>query len=305
MINLKASYEVAFSPDGQLLIAIGRDVVLWDFPRGEKRSRVHPLSHPSHVAFSRSGDRLAVKNTAGWIVILEPATGQVAVDFGNKRDGEGCGPVFSPCDRYLVDGTWGGGLLVRDAVSGKVVFEARRAGEMIRGIGCNMDGNLWIVCHAPKATTHDKPPADCYFSRLSWPFDGGEAVVLPTRLPFVRSFAVAPNGRNIAVVYGAPPTTLVVVGVERGDVVACLDVTIGGGGGPLRWSPDGTLLGSVQDGRIIFYSCETWEELGMYSVEYASSVAFSPDGDLVAVGSRASGTVLHLAEILSSKTSLK
>ena len=97
-INLKVSYEVAFSPDGQLLAVIGRDVVLWDFPRGEKRFRVHPLSHPSHVAFSRSGDRLAVKNTAGRIVILDPATGQVAVDFGNKRDGEGCGPVFSPCD---------------------------------------------------------------------------------------------------------------------------------------------------------------------------------------------------------------
>lgn len=60
-INLKVCYEVAFSPDGQLLAVIGRDVVLWDFPRGEKRFRVHPLSHPSHVAFSRSGDRLAVK----------------------------------------------------------------------------------------------------------------------------------------------------------------------------------------------------------------------------------------------------
>ena len=116
-INLKVSYKVAFSPDGQLLAVIGRDVVSWDFPRGEKRFRVHPLSHPSHVAFSRSGDRLAVKNTAGRIVILDPATGQVAVDFGNKRDGEGCGPVFSPCDRYLVDGTWGGRLLVRDAGS--------------------------------------------------------------------------------------------------------------------------------------------------------------------------------------------
>ena len=160
-----------------------------------------------------------------------------------------------------------------------------------------MDANLWIVCHAPKATTHDNPPSDCYFSRLSWPFDDGEAVVLPTRLPFVRSFAVAPDGRTIAVVHRTSPAALFIIGVEGGNLVASLDMAIGGGGRSLNWSPDGTLLGVVQDGRIIFYNCETWEEVGMYSVEYASSVAFSPDGDLVALGSWASGTVLHWAEI--------
>ncbi len=304
-ISLKVSYEVAFSPDGRLLAAIGRDVVLWDLSRSEKRFRVHPLPHPSDVAFSRSGDRLAVKNTAGRIVILEPATGQVVVDFENKRDGEGCGLVFSPCDRYLVDGTWDGRLLARDAASGKVVFEARRAREMITGIGCSMDGKLWIACHAPKSTTHDKPPNDCYFTRRSWPFDDGEFVTLPTRLPFVRSFTVAPDGRTIAVVHGAPPTTLVILGVERGDVVTSFEIASGGCGSSLNWSPDGTLFGSVQDGRIVFYRCDTWEELGMYSSEYASSVAFSPEGDLVALGSSASGKVLHLSEILSSKTSRK
>ncbi len=108
-LRIGTSYSVAFSPDGLSLATLGRDVSVWDLGARTKSWRVHPLSNPGDVAFSPNGRRLAVKNTAGVIVVLNAQDGSVVVDFHNVNDGEGSNVAFSSDGRLLVDGSWSGG----------------------------------------------------------------------------------------------------------------------------------------------------------------------------------------------------
>ncbi len=56
--------------------------------------------------------------------------------------------MFSPCGRYLVDGTWSGDLVVRDASSGEVVWQDHVANTAIRYIAATPDRQRWVVDRA-------------------------------------------------------------------------------------------------------------------------------------------------------------
>ena len=132
-MNLGCAYGVRFSPDGTRLAVLGHDLILWDVAARQKLWRGKPVPHCSAMAFSPDGSRLAVKSTTGLMAVVDAATGDVIVNFRNKKDGEGSGPAWSPCGQYVADGGWNGRLQVREAATGEVVFAQDHPGEMLRG----------------------------------------------------------------------------------------------------------------------------------------------------------------------------
>lgn len=136
IVNLGRSYEVAFSPCDPVVAAISRQVTAWSLENRGVIWKSKPVSDPSDIDFSPDGKLLAVKNTLGHIVVLDARTGKVIRDCKNHKDGPGCPALFSPCGRYLVDGSLGvdGSLavmFVRDVSSGKVTFQQEYGNAMV------------------------------------------------------------------------------------------------------------------------------------------------------------------------------
>lgn len=291
-LKIGTSYAVVFSGDGRLLAALGRDVWVWSLASRAKVVRSHPFSHPSDAAFSPDQQHLAVKSTSGRIVVVDAQSGQTVVGFDNAGDGEGSNLLYSPCGEFIVDGTWGGRLSVRRASSGAREFVQDFQGESIRRIHSCHGGRRWVVAHGLKATADDRPPPPDYFSVWAWPLRAGARTVLPGRIPFSRSSALSNDGTFLAVVHGAPPSTLSVFQLGDGACVGTTAVQSGGTGSALGWSPDGQLIGSVQDGKVVFYAWPGLTKRHELPLAYPSDVTFSPHGDAVALGSWQAGWLL-------------
>jgi WD40 repeat protein len=290
--KIGTSNAVAFSRDGRLLAVLGRDVFVWEVALKSKAVRSHPFAHPSDAAFSPDQRHLAVKSTSGQIVIIDAQSGQTAVDFKNTADGEGSNLQYSSCGEYIVDGSWSGRLAVRRAGSGAREF-VQEFGSGIRSVHSSCDGRRWIIAHGCKATSDDRPPPPDYFSVWDWPFRRGGYRVLPERVAFARSSAFSPDGALLAVVHGAPPDMVSVFRLSDGTCVGAVSIQSGGTGHSLGWSADGRLIGSVQDQIVVFYAWPSLGKMHELALAYPSHVAFSPCGDVLALGSWQAGWVLR------------
>lgn len=282
---------VVFNPDGASLLALSRDINLWSVAERKKKWRVHPFSHPSDAVFSANGERIAVKNTSGQIVILDGTSGQTLIDFRNQSEGEGSNLCFSPTGTELIDGSWGGALTVRNATSGEIVFRRDFPGEMISRVLKSQNRGILLSEHKPKATSPDKPPADCYFIAWTWPFCTAKSERLSIRFPRVVCSALNHSGTELAVVFGAPPKRMVLVDLKSQVIIWEREVTLGGSGSALKWSPCQQYLAAVQKDRIAVYRTEDGAFLGCRSMKYPSDVEFSKDSTLIAFGSWQHGLI--------------
>ena len=128
--SIGTSYGVAFSPDGNIVCAIGRNVVLWDAHRRRRLASAQPFSHPAHAFFVPDDDSVLVKNTAGDVVRLDAVTLGVRSALGGRDHGEGPGPIAMP-QGLFVEGSWGGLLMVRSVEDGRTVFTERHPDSMV------------------------------------------------------------------------------------------------------------------------------------------------------------------------------
>jgi hypothetical protein len=233
-------------------------------------------------------------------MLLDPSEGKPSFDFQTTAEGEGSNLHFSACGEYLVGGSWGGLISVRSVNTGEVVYRKEFPGDMLVAVHRFQNGHSWMVQHNPRATTSDAPPAPGYFSLWSWPFADNAFAIAPCRFPFARSSAATEQGDRLAVVHGAPPTSLTVVRLADGEELATLPVRCGGSGWTVRWSRDGKLLGSVQKDKIVFYETERYSPVGEVSLPFPSDVSFSPVHDVVGLGSWSAGLALPLHEVVGA-----
>ncbi len=294
-LKLGCSYSVQFSPDGTRLAVLGRDLVVWDVASRQKLWRGKFIAHCSSMAFSPDGGRLAIKSTTGQMAVVDALAGQLLVNFQNKKDGEGCGPAWSPCGRYLADGGWDGRLRVRDAQTGEVLFTQEHAGEMLRG-ACAIDGGRrLLVLHGVKSVQEGRAQPPDYCSVWDWPLQaGGGRVVLS--LPSLASCAPSPDGGCLAVLhYAGGQEYLSVHALDDGRQLASVPVEAGAGmGNALRWLPDGSALGRIGKGKLLFYG---WPGLGIladHAFTYPCALALLPGTPLAAIGSWESGMLMEL-----------
>jgi WD40 repeat protein len=294
-LKLPSCYELAVSRDGKLLASLGRNIVIADTYELKRISSSHPFSHPSSACFNQAGTRLAVKNTSGQIIITDPVSSEVILDFNNKKEGEGAEVLFSPCDDFLVDASWNGYIRVRSSLKAEIKDSFFYEGEMIREVSCSQTSDTWLFVHQPKT----KPGANCseatYLTLWTWPLVK-PSMVIHTDLNDISNAVISPDGRYIAQVgyYHANKERLVQILRADGTKIHSTPATIGGTGSSIRWSPDGTLIGSVQDSKIIVYQSGSLSQQYCIDMKYPSDIAFSPDNSYIAFSSWDGGLVNRL-----------
>lgn len=288
-LKLKVVYTSQFSPDGQTLVTVGRDIVAWNVASRSKHYRVHPVSHPSNLSFSPDGDRIAIKNTVGRIVILDAATGAVQRELDPGRDGEGSEILFSPCGDYLVDGAWNGALTVRSASSGEFLFRRIFANQLITAVKRSADGLNWFILHSPRKSGPAEVPADPYITVWKWPFTTIDRTIPLPRLAW--AIAASPDGAMLAT-YTDEQLSVIRVhdqAIQRSVTVAHTKM--------ISWSPTGHELGTATYSGITFYSVPDLVPVAEIAFEFACDVKWSPNGELVALGDWKCGLLMNRTDV--------
>src|SRR3954466_1674879 len=140
--RIGASFRAAFSDDGIHLVTVGKRVTVWDVAERKRVASVHPFSHELEADVSPDSCWLVVKNTLGDVVVLERETLAERIRLPAKPYREGTAIRFSPCGAFLVDGSWAGDLLVRDATRGQGVFHEQVGS--VRRLDCSRDRMRWL-----------------------------------------------------------------------------------------------------------------------------------------------------------------
>jgi WD40 repeat protein len=294
--KLKRAYDLAFAPDANLVATISRDVLLWNTSVRKRLLSVHPLSHPSHLDFSPDGTRLAVKSTSGRIVIIDAVTGQTLTDCDNERDGEGASLYFTPDGDSLVDASWGGALSARHSTTGAVIFR-ESVGGMVSKFTMSADRTTFAYTISRLPASDTQPPPEDSIVIRRWPFTANRPSTMPVARRFITCISLSPSASRLAVLYGAPPTTLEICDVATGRILASAQVELGGSGASVAWSPDESLLGCVERRGISLFHATSLLRTHLIEMPYPASVSFSPHGRLLGLASWEQGRILDLTEV--------
>jgi len=166
---------------------------------------------------------------------------------------------------------------------------------MLRAIYAIDGGRRLLVLHGIKSVEEGQVQPPDYCSVWDWPLQaGGGRVVLA--LPKLASCAPSPDGERLAVLhYAGGDEYLSVHAMDDGRLLATAPVEAGAGtGDALRWLPDGSALGRIGKGKLLFYA---WPGLGVLAQEdfaYPCALDFLPGSPLAAIGSWESGMLMDL-----------
>lgn len=295
--QIKKSYCVRFSADNTLLVSCGRDVVMWECPEIRKLWRTHPISHPCHLAFSPGGTKLAVKNTAGEMVILATTSGEILYNFHCKRDGEGSNLHFTSDGLHLVHGSSEGSHIVR-VVLGLVTFREEFYPDMVMSVHRLPNNVYWFHHWRRHFGEYDVEHKDRLIGR-TWPFVAGSYEIVELPFETCSGIAFSSDGKMLAILTrGVPPliTLHSFPGVQQlSSFVPQEDrkwVT------SIRFSPAGDILVATGDALTLLTVPDLNVDLS-FAMPYSCDVDFTGDGATLAVGSWSAGEVFRLDQIHS------
>jgi hypothetical protein len=291
--KLPMGFEVGFSEDGRYFFCVGRRVVVFETRTLERVWTSTGISHPSHAAFSPSGSLLAIKSTAGNIVVRDLLRSVIALS--SKAEGEGCEIQFGS-EEALVDGSWNGFLTVRTVSDGKMVHREIHDAEMVSRITRSRDRRFWLVEHNPIVREGENWPKPRYMALHQWPFGSQDRTIRPDRP--LSTMTLSPDVDRFCAIERGRRNRIVVGDTETGSVIAVgSPIELGGTGHDLVWSNDGQLIVSVQEGAFAFYRATDLKSIARVECEYPASIAFRPLHDDVLLGSWDASTLLSMEAI--------
>ena len=123
--KLGPSSTLRFSDDGTYLVTLReRTARLWRVLDRRPIASGPRFSHASSADFSPDGTLLAVKNTTGDVLVLSVPDLDEVSRLSGRELGEGTPIRFADDGKYIVDGNWGGALMVRDPISGALAWSS-------------------------------------------------------------------------------------------------------------------------------------------------------------------------------------
>ena len=309
--------HIAFSPDGRYLLGVGYqddEASLWELPGGREvwRRELDCGCGPVAASAFSPDSRLVVIQGRG-SRILEVATGNT---IRHIREGDsGPEPVFSPCDRFLIEPA---GRDELRAVDGWEVVNRLRGdgfgqmaisqdGRFLAGVGESLGVWEWPggqVVNQWEADTRGVN-ALCFLPGGRVATSGEDEIVRVWEIATGRELCRHPwgdRGDNIfPAVFRPDGLALALPYPRKGKPTRVIDVESGAelgryGSGQghgkafcLAWSPDGRILAAAEDGRCHLWDTTTGRDLAPPGRHYErpDTVVFSADGRRVlTAGSR-------------------
>ena len=283
--NGQSINSVAFSPQGRLLASGSNDgtIRLWSVATG--RQIMAPLggygSSIDSIAFSPNGRLIAAGSETGTVRLWNVATGDPVGPPLNQPCCQVFSVAFSPNGRLLATASINDTVRLWDVAHGRQISPViKPGGHWVQSVAFSPNGKL--LATGTQAGT----------AQL-WKVTTGQSVGPPMKVQAgeVSSVAFSPDGRVLATANGQPPILWsVATGRQLASQFLSPLETIPDDADSLAFSRTGLLVTGSYGGVVRLWDPVTGAQIGGpfkdgdgYAV---SSVAFSPDGELVAGGGK-------------------
>src|SRR5690606_34972597 len=102
---------------------------------------------------------------------------------------------------------------------------------------------------------------------------------------FISALKISPSGRFLAVIHGAPPTSLDIYDIVHERVISQHQVEFGGSGCSVAWSPDERYLAFNGDQKFFVFEMPGLTLLCEFPIRFPCFGGFSPSGRYLGIGS--------------------
>lgn len=294
---IKASFDTRFSPNGERLASLSKDLVLWSSPDIKKLWRARPLAHPAHVAFSPDSSLLAVKSTSGHRRLIASTSGGIVSELNNHSRGEGGNILFADDGSSIIDGSWSGWHSVLN-LDGEVLFEEQFANEMVIGVLRHPTGRIWFRHQRRGPDLHDGKSAQRLLGR-SQPFSHGDFQQISIELNSYQDATFSPDGQVLAILSGHSPNVLSAYGFPTMQLVKKVELPETFRlGCRVRYSPVGDVIAVISSTLLVLLSAKDLTIEAELPMPFGCSIDFSPTGSLLAVGSWGEGEVIRVDDVV-------
>jgi WD40 repeat protein/serine/threonine protein kinase len=272
---------VCFTPNGDCVAAgMKNGVALWTVPSGELRLTIRdPLGEVNSVACSSDGKRLAAGGGHGsnddtaQLTIWDLSSGQMLFDLGG-HEGHIWSVAFSRDGSRLASGSWDHSVKIWDVVSGHELTTFKEHAAAVFAVAFSPDGQR-VASGSGDATAK------------IWNTDSGvELLTIHGYNPALYSLAFSPGGDRLASANG---NLIKVWDATRSQECSTLKDSAGVIIS-LAFSPSGERLVTAGGPATRIWDVKTGQEIATIHHPDVQrgfrifSVAFSPDGKLVATG---------------------
>jgi WD40 repeat protein len=282
--------SIAFSPNGELLASGGSNIILWDTKTAHPIMVMDPLiEHTTvSVAFSLDGKFLASGSYDATVIIWNVETGQPIGQPLAQHTNAVTSVAFSPDGKSLASGSLDDTIVLWNLATGNTVSHRLRQTERITSIAFSPDGKTLASGSLDNTIT-------------LWDIETGQPIGQPLskHTAAVNTVSFSPDGTMLA--SGSDDGSIILwnmklrLPIDQPLRVRQTNIEISSAWATMlsvAFSPNGkTLVSGGWDGSVYLWHTETDQPLFQALAGIGndvSSFAISPDGKMLALGSKKS-----------------